>query len=395
MRILVILAHSNPFPGAGWKRIQNFGQTWNSYGNEIDIVGTFSWRTYNKHGSKNHTSYQLHNIIPTIHLSSVFAFIMNFFCSFVSVLIFLIIKRPEVVLVSMPPGSNGLGSIIACIITRRSYVIDYRDEWEYVFIGYSKTRSGKLIRLLIMHFATLLYKQSKLVVTVNNSLAQSLKRRGVCDVSIIMNGADTSVFFPSVRPNQKSQFSIVYIGGIGDYYNIEQVLNALAYLSDHGLSQLKFSFAGIGNSGEILRLAKQLGIEDRVQYLGVIKDTKSLVSLIQSADIGVIPFDDNPLWNHALPAKLFEYSACGVPTLATVHENSELAKIILDHEVGIVTPPLDSVKLAEALSWAMDNPQEMGIYRKNARELVLKYYDRTVQSKRLLELIQKKNDETN
>ena len=163
MRILVILAHSNPFPGAGWKRIQNFGQTWNSYGNEIDIVGTFSWRTYNKHGSKNHSSYQLHNIIPTIHLSSVFAFIMNFFCSFVSVLIFLIIKRPEVVLVSMPPGSNGLGSIIACIITRRSYVIDYRDEWEYVFIGYSKTRSGKLIRLLIMHFATLLYKQSKLV----------------------------------------------------------------------------------------------------------------------------------------------------------------------------------------------------------------------------------------
>ena len=68
--------------------------------------------------------------------------------------------------------------------------------------------------------------------------------------------------------------------------------------------------------------------------MGTIHDNEKLSKLIALSDIGLVPYDDNPLWRNSLPAKFFEYCACGVPIIATISKNSVLSNIITKRKVS-------------------------------------------------------------
>ena len=117
-------------------------------------------------------------------------------------------------------------------------------------------------------------------------------------------------------------------------------------------------------------------------------DTEKVDELIAEADVGLIPFDDNFLWKNAFTTKFFEYCACGLPVIATVYEDSLLAKLIKEHDIGLVTPPLDEEKLAEAIYWVYKNKAFREASGKKARLLVEKHFDRIKLSINFLEVIQ-------
>jgi len=99
----------------------------------------------------------------------------------------------------------------------------------------------------------------------------------------------------------------------------------------------------------VLDLANNLGISDSVKYFGVIKNPTEIAKILSSADCGIIPYDDNPLWQKTYSTKLFEYCAVGLPVMATVHENSALATAIKANHIGLITPPINSDDLATAI----------------------------------------------
>jgi hypothetical protein len=73
------------------------------------------------------------------------------------------------------------------------------------------------------------------------------------------------------------------------------------------------------------------------------------VHLINESDVGLIPYDDNPLWKNSLPAKFFEYCACEIPVIATAYADSLLAELIRKYDIGLTSPPMNEAKLAEAI----------------------------------------------
>ena len=137
----------------------------------------------------------------------------------------------------------------------------------------------------------------------------------------------------------------------------------------------------------MLNLALELGISKNVEYKGAINDKAKLAELIGEADAGLIPYDDNPLWRNSLPAKFYEYCACGIPVIATVYGDSILAKLIKEHEIGLTVLPMNEEKLTEAIYWIYKNGSYRAVAGKRARLLIEEKFDRNQIAKEFLRLV--------
>ena len=183
------------------------------------------------------------------------------------------------------------------------------------------------------------------------------------------------------------QFRLFYSGGIGLYYRLDVVLKALKRFIDNGAKDAVLIIVGAGEVDTVLSMASQLGVSKNVEYKGVISEKTELANLIAEADVGLIPYDNNPLWKNALPAKFFEYCACGLPVIATVYDDSILGKLIRDNAIDIISPPLDDVKLAEAFYDLYCNISFREVAGKKARILIEEKFDRNKIAEEYLKLI--------
>jgi len=394
LKILFFLHFPNPFPGAAWTRISFFADYFNRKGHTISIAGVFSFKSFSRAGVGKWNESKIFNTTPIIMATNIFALIFNHVSSFFSSMVLIIYLRPDIVIISVPNGDCALGSYLAAKIFRKKILIDYRDEWEDYIIKRTASeiykRSYKFLKTLI----TRCYINSAQVVTVTNAIANSLIDRGVRNVKIIANGADTNVFKPydKLKTRQRlgfdeSDFIILYSGVIGEYYKLDMVVRALQKLINK-VQNVKLLLVGGGPDLQgVLNLSEDLGIRNRIFYLGPKSDKIELAEILSAADVGVIPYDANPLWKNSLPAKAFEYFACGLPVVATVYEDSTLGKLIFENKIGLVSDPENVETLADCLERiCVDNS-----FRKDAGKraviLIKERFDRNKIAEEFLNLI--------
>jgi len=376
LKILFVLGFPNPFPGAGWTRIGFFAKDWSKKGHSVEVLGAFSYKTVQKRGTTKLGKVNIFNLIFNMGLNHPLVFALNSVISFMISTLFLLARKPNIVMVSVPTGDVGSGALIACKLTRVKCVVDYRDEWEDYVVGLTDLKVRKSFYFAVKKLMTSLYAKSQLVAAVTPNYMVSLKRRGVANVRLIPNGADTQVFKPlSIRKENRS-FTMFYSGHIGGYYRLDTVVKSIKKFIDRNLNDIKLVIAGTGEIEKVFSLALELGISRNVEYRGVINNKVKLAKLIAEADVGLVPYDDNTLWRNSLPAKFFEYCACGVPVIATVYQNALLAELINTHEVGLTVPPSDEDRLAKNIEKFYRNPKLLLTTSKKARLLVRNNYDR-------------------
>jgi colanic acid biosynthesis glycosyl transferase WcaI len=216
---------------------------------------------------------------------------------------------------------------------------------------------------------------------------EALKQRGLNNVKLITNGADAKTFKPLSKGKKNKSFTMFYSGGIGGYYRLDVAVKSMKKLTDKGLNDIKLVIAGAGEIEELLKLARELGISSEIEYKGVIDDKAKLARLIAESDVGLIPYDDNPLWKNPLPAKFYEYCACGMPVIATVYDDSLLAMYIRKYGIGVTSPPMDKKKLAEAIYWIYKNKSFREAAGKKARALIEEKFDRNKIAEESLNLL--------
>jgi glycosyltransferase involved in cell wall biosynthesis len=101
-----------------------------------------------------------------------------------------------------------------------------------------------------------------------------------------------------------------------------------------------FVFAGDGPERDSLKeLARTLGVEGRVRFLGHRKDVPQLLA---SCDLFVLP----SLYE-GLPLSVLEAMAAGTPVVATSIRGTDEA--VIDGVTGRLVPPEDPVALASAI----------------------------------------------
>jgi len=272
-------------------------------------------------------------------------------------------------------------------------VFDVRDEWENYVIGKASSKAFKKVYKMLKTLMASLYDKADLVVAVTYPIARSLMLRGANRVRIVPNGADVNVFRPYEKDVTRiklrlknDDFIIVYEGGVGGYYRLDVVVRALARLDNEVRSKMRLLIVGSGDVPNLLVLAERLGLKDNVIYLGVENDKVAIAQIISAGDVGIVPYDANPLWKDHVPAKFYEYCACGIPVIATVYNDSLLAKLIKEYGIGLTVSPMDSEKLAEAIFKMYQRPEFKRLGRKS-RALIEKKFDRCKIAEKFLSMI--------
>jgi glycosyltransferase involved in cell wall biosynthesis len=398
LKILWILGFPNPFRGACWTRVGFFAKDWSKNSHDISVLGTFTPLSLGNRGRKSVDCINIFNLIPnfssTISTSKPLIFLINSFLAFIVSLQFLISRRPDAAIVSMPTGDVGLGALVACRLTHTKTIIDYRDEWEEYAISTSTSRSKIFFFKTIKSFLTCLYSKSYLTVTVTPTFVSSLKSRGVANAVLMANGADTAVFHPHNKLDMRQMlnlspddFVIVYNGIIGNYYKMDVIIKALASIR-HSIGSLKFILVGEGpDLPSLLRLAEKLGLRDCILYLGVRDTSEEIAQIISASDVGIIP---GVYTQGQLPVKFFEYCSCGIPVIAIAPEGSILVNLIDNYKVGVSIHCADEIELSKALHKLFSDSLFMVEAGIRGRGLVKQEFDRGLISEQYLDLVEKR-----
>lgn len=320
--------------------------------------------------------------------------ILNNFFAFLSSFPFLLVIRPYAVIISVPPDDQFLSLFLLSRIIKSKLVVDYRDEFEDYLIATQKR--SRFFYVFMKELLSHLYRQAHLVTPVTPAFEESLKKRGVYNVEVVHDGVDTSLFRPRGREEMRNRlglpedtFIIVFSGSVYSPYRLDIVVEALKILKERKAtngSKFLLLIVGGGEIERILDLANSLQIKEMVRHVGPFNELTEVAELLNAADVGIIPYDNNQLWEKTLSTKLFEYCACGVPVLATVTKQSILAKYIKNSKIGLVVPPLNSQLLAKALEKLCVDSETRTLYHTNALHFAKKWDKRKI-SENLLYLV--------
>ncbi len=136
----------------------------------------------------------------------------------------------------------------------------------------------------------------------------------------------------------------------------ETLLRALALLPD---AHLLFLGAGDRDVGRLGIVAEDCGVATRTHFVGPVSP-EALLSYTAQADVGISLLEDS-CDNHrlALPNKLFEYVAAGLPVV--VSELPEAARLVRERRIGFPADPGDPSSVAAALRTALSQRSDEGL----------------------------------
>ncbi|MBF9038834.1 glycosyltransferase [Rhodobacterales bacterium LSUCC0246] len=174
--------------------------------------------------------------------------------------------------------------------------------------------------------------------------------------------------FLAIRSSERVSNIVCYVGGISQVRGMSGVLDAL------GLTQ---SNAVLYLAGACLEPDFKIEIENnkawhKVTYFGTV-DRAGVVSIYERASLGLVTLLPIPNYLEALPVKMFEYMAAGLPVIAS---NFPLWKrLISDTKCGICVDPEKPQEIADAVDYLLSNPVEAQAMGKNGRKAVVDLYN--------------------
>ena len=210
---------------------------------------------------------------------------------------------------------------------------------------------------LVKEFTRIVLSKANKVIALSNSLLREATMMGVplSNIQVIPNGVDVKLF--PMGASQREPL-IVFVGSLIERKGVEYLILAFHKLREQW-PQGKLKIIGDGNQNSYLRnLVNSLGLENRVEFLG--NQPQSVVSSwLRNAQVLVLPSIEE-----GLGVVLLEALSSGTPCVGS--KVGGIADVITP-EVGILVPPADSQKLAEAIYQLVRDPQEWTIFSNNAR----------------------------
>ncbi|MCI0381321.1 MAG: glycosyltransferase family 4 protein [Gemmataceae bacterium] len=230
--------------------------------------------------------------------------------------------------------------------------------------GWAKRWVYQAVERVALHRATE-------VITVCDSIAHDLARvyQSPRPVHVIRNIPEVEAAQEPPSVSLRDELNIpdrlkifLYQGGVGPARNLEPIIKALAHAPE-----AVFVIRGPGfddYQAAYLRLAKRHGVRDRLFCLPPVPSAR-VVAEAKAADAGVWSLLANVGLNfqYALPNKVFEYLAAGIPLL--VADLPEVRRIVAGYDIGLCFDPVDPVSIAAAMNQFARQPDLAEKFRRN------------------------------
>lgn len=221
---------------------------------------------------------------------------------------------------------------------------DFRDDPE-----------GRKVRDAIMAYDTRTLSESRYVYAISDNVAKRLRQ---------YNGLESVTLYPPPQfvgryDCKTSEGYILYVGRLDALKRIDLLLDALAL----GQSRVQCIIAGEGKQRRMLESkAKELGITDRVKFVGFVDDDSVIRYYAHAAAVYYAPLDED--YGYAT----IEAMLSGKPVITT-HDAGGVLEFVRDQETGLVGTS-DPRSVADMIDYAATHPAEMAAFGRRAQKFV-------------------------
>lgn len=193
------------------------------------------------------------------------------------------------------------------------------------------------------------------LIALSEDMADTLKSRPKCEsldsIRIVnnfplelFNAADEASHVGPIRSKAESDtpFVVFFAGNLGRFQALPRLVDAMKHLEETPielvfmgtgavLNELKSRAAGAGNIQFVDRQPVEVAFE-----------------AMRQADLGVVSLSPG-VCRVAYPSKSMTYLAAGLPLLALIEDDSDLANEVREHDFGYAPGQVDGEQLAEAI----------------------------------------------
>jgi len=283
------------------------------------------------------------------------------------------LRRADYLIVESPPLFLGMTGWLLSRLERASMIFNVSDLYPETAVALGYLREGRMLNALFA-LERWCYRQSVLVTGQTEGIVDSIRRRfPEVPVHLWTNGIDVAQFARSVHGGRGDRFTIGYAGILGHAQALFSVLEGAALLHERGI-HATFHLYGDGPLREELeQKVRALGL-DNVVFAGH-RTRAEILSAMEDWDAGLVPLVDTPLMAGALPSKMFEVMAAGLPVVLFTPEG-EASRLVARAGGGVHAAAGDPEALAaavERLAADREAAREMG---QSARTHAMAHYDR-------------------
>lgn len=216
---------------------------------------------------------------------------------------------------------------------------------------------------------SLVLTRFKKIIAVSKAILDEMKSISYLknhDIELVSNGIDYEKFSDNkqiLRTELNIENDTVLLLTVSSLTPEKGHRFLLDALADKSISEKNWHLAITGGGRELDSLKQQvknLGLSSKVSFIGYRKDIPDLLS---SSDLYLLPSLDE-----GLPMALLEAMAAGKAAIAT--NVGDVAKVIKNDSVGKLIEAGDSIALAKALYFALENKEWRTLAGNNARELI-------------------------
>jgi len=300
--------------------------------------------------------------------------------TFMSVVGGLMAEKPDVILCINPPITVGFSGWLLSLARRAPMVFNVQDVWPDCLVIIDQLRSPTLIRIF-KYLEKFIYRNSACVTVLSEGMKENLMRKGVPaeKIMVIPNWANVETIRPVERENGfreahglSGHFVVMFAGNLGFIAMLDKVLKAAKLLEDE--PHIQFLIIGEGNAKPgLVSRANDLGLQN-VRFLPT-QPKEVLPEMLGAADLSLVTLNRH-LGQLNVPSKTYSIMASARPVLASVQEDSEIARVIKVADCGWGAPPEDPYSLAQAIRSLARQPEILKLYGANGRRYVEEHLNR-------------------
>ena len=373
MNVLIIAQYFHPDFGGASKRAVNVAKALKMQGCNVVIVSAFphypSGNIPKKYRRKILVEEEFEGLkiirtwVPKLPHSSNLKRVLIHFSFFLSSLFAITkVRKTDIIFASNASFFISFPAMAYKILLRRDYIRNVDDLWPEVWydLGFAKS---KIIKKILDYISSRSYQKSIAVVPVSKGYVNTLITKYKLPpqkITVIEHGVDTSKFFKIKSDSEfKKNKIIMYSGALSQGYDFDIIFKCAKILESESIH---FIIRGKGEMENKLKQSikdyKLTNVELNTEFL----PEEKLISLLNSADIFILPMSPVKGFDLGLPTKILEYQAIGKPIVCV--SNEEPGKYIERTKSGLVNSsrnPEDVAKLIMSLVNDQKLAQQYGI----------------------------------
>ncbi|WP_025740412.1 glycosyltransferase family 4 protein [Salinivibrio socompensis] len=174
---------------------------------------------------------------------------------------------------------------------------------------------------------------------------------------------------------------ICYIGALGRVRGIKEIVKSAAYNKSGATLVIGGSFSETDFANEV----KSESGWQRTEHLGWL-GREQIKCVLEQSKAGLVTL--HPIINYldALPVKMFEYMAAGVPVIAS--DFPLWKRIVEDNQCGLCVDPLDPQAIGDAIDYLVSHPEEAKEMGRNGQRAIKGRYNWGIEENKLLDFYQ-------